>query len=73
MPAILTDFWQPFEEAGTRFLKVLAMSPHEGAAQFGIEVGDFKLARGHVTRFFKHMTMEIGSVLALPSGKTDRG
>ena len=71
MPAILTDFWQPFEEAGTRFLKVMAMTPDEGSAQFGMEVGDFKLARGHVTRFFKHMSGEIESVLAMPSKGTD--
>lgn len=66
MPAILTDFWQPFEEAGTRFLKVMAMTPEEGSAQFGMEVGDFKLARGHVTRFFEHMSREIEGVLAMP-------
>lgn len=73
MPALLTGFWQPFEEAGARFLKVMAMTPDEGSAQFGMDVGDFKLARGHVTRFFGHMRREIESVLALPSKDTDRG
>jgi len=73
MPALLTGFWQPFEEAGTRFLKVMAMTPDEGSAQLGMDVGDFKLARGHVTRFFSHMRREIESVLALPGKETDRG
>ncbi|MHA6732216.1 hypothetical protein [Devosia sp. A369] len=73
MPAILTEFWKPFEETGTRFLKIMAMPAEEGAVQFGMEVGDFKLARGHVTRFFKHMSQEISGVLALSGKVADRG
>lgn len=65
MPALLTDFWQPFEESGTRFLKVMALEAEEGAAMFGMNTGEFKLARGQVTRFFKHMQAQIESILVL--------
>lgn len=66
MPAMLTDFWQPFEEAGMRFIKVMAMDAAEGAARFNMEPGDFKLARGHVTRFFQAMSGELDKVITLP-------
>lgn len=66
MPALLTDFWQPFEETGTRFIKVMALDAREGAARFGMEVGDFKIARGNVTRFFLAVQRELAKVLALP-------
>lgn len=55
MPAIVTDFWQPFEESGTRFLKVMAMEAEEGGAVFSMSTGEFKIARGNITRFFQQM------------------
>ena len=71
MPAILTDFWQPFEESGTRFLKVMALEAHQGAKMFGMNPGDFKLARGNVTRFFRQMQAQIETVLVLPKQGAD--
>lgn len=68
MPAMVTEFWQPFEESGTRFIKVMAMEAREGAARFGMEVGDFKIARGNVTRFFLTVQSELAKVIALPEG-----
>ncbi|MFB0492108.1 hypothetical protein ABIE45_004694 [Methylobacterium sp. OAE515] len=68
MPAMLSEFWQPFEEAGMRFIKVMAMDVAEGAKHFNMEPGDFKLARGHVTRFFQAMSAELDRVIALPKG-----
>ncbi|WP_395819624.1 hypothetical protein [Devosia sp.] len=72
MPAILTDFWQPFEESGTRFLKVMALEAQQGAEMFGMSPGDFKLARGSVTRFFRQMQAQIETVLVL-SKTTEAG
>ncbi|WP_062223463.1 hypothetical protein [Aureimonas sp. D3] len=66
MPAIVTDFWQPFEESGTRFLKVMALDAEEGAKKFAMSVGDFKIARGNITRFFRQMQGQIATVLSLP-------
>lgn len=68
MPAMLTEFWQPVEEAGMRFIKVMALDAAEGAARFDMAVGDFKLVRGHITRFFQTMSAELAKVVALPAG-----
>lgn len=66
MPAMLTDFWQPVEEAGMRFIKVMALDAAEGADRFNMPVGDFKLVRGHITRFFQAMSAELAKVAILP-------
>lgn len=66
MPAMVTEFWQPFEETGTRFIKVMAMEAREGAERFGMEVGDFKIARGNITKFFLAVQRELAKVIALP-------
>lgn len=63
MPAIVTDFWQPFEESGTRFLKVMAMDAEEGAKAFSMNTGDFKIARGNITRFFQQMQSQFEQLL----------
>ncbi|MDY8111084.1 hypothetical protein U0C82_18330 [Fulvimarina sp. 2208YS6-2-32] len=63
MPALVVDFWQPFEESGTRFLKVMALEAEDGASQFSMSVGDFKIARGNVTKFFGAMHPQIKAVL----------
>lgn len=68
MPAMVTEFWQPFEETGTRFIRVMAMSAAEGAERFGMEVGDFKIARGNITRFFQAVQSELARVIVLPEG-----
>lgn len=68
MPAMVTEFWQPFEESGTRFIRVMAMDAGEGAERFGMEVGDFKIARGNITRFFQTMQRELARVIVLPEG-----
>ncbi|KTQ88024.1 hypothetical protein NS226_17400 [Aureimonas ureilytica] len=73
MPMLVTDFWQPFEESGTRFLKVMALDAEEGAKRFSMSVGDFKIARGNVTRFFRHMQAEMAKVIALQSADGRNG
>ncbi|MGY3355091.1 hypothetical protein ACVWZK_001754 [Bradyrhizobium sp. GM0.4] len=68
MPAILADFWEPYENAGLRFLKALAMEPQEAARRLGMEVGDVKIARRAVAVFFREMHQNLSRLLALPKG-----
>ncbi|MBR1089375.1 hypothetical protein JQ621_18085 [Bradyrhizobium manausense] len=68
MPAILADFWEPYENAGLRFLKALAMEPQEAARRLGMEVGDVKIARRAVAVFFRDMHRSLSQLIVLPKG-----
>lgn len=68
MPAILSDFWEPYENAGLRFLKALAMEPQDAAKRLGMEVGDVKIARRAIAVFFQDMHHSLSRLIALPKG-----
>lgn len=68
MPAILSDFWEPYENAGLRFLKALAMDPKEGAKRLDMEVGDVKMARRAVATYFGAMHAALSKLIVLPKG-----
>jgi hypothetical protein len=68
MPAILPDFWEPYENAGLRFLKALAMDPKDGAKRLNMEVGDVKIARRAVAIYFNAMHVALSKLIALPKG-----
>ena len=68
MPAILADFWEPFENAGLRFLKALAMEPQEAAKRLSMEVGDVKIARRAIAVFFRDMHRSLSRLIELPKG-----
>jgi hypothetical protein len=68
MPAIIADFWEPYENAGLRFLKALAMEPQEAAKRLGMEVGDVKIARRAVAIYFRDMHRSLSRLIALPMG-----
>ena len=68
MPAILADFWEPYENAGLRFLKALAMDPQEAAKRLGMEVGDVKIARRAIAVFFREMHRGLSKLIDLPKG-----
>jgi hypothetical protein len=68
MPAILADFWEPYENAGLRFLKALAMEPQDAAKRLGMEVGDVKIARRAVAVFFRDMHQSLSQLIYLPKG-----
>jgi hypothetical protein len=68
MPAILADFWEPYENAGLRFLKVLAMEPQDAAKRLGMEVGDVKIARRAVAIYFRDMHRSLSQLISLPKG-----
>jgi hypothetical protein len=68
MPGILTDFWEPYENTGMRFLKVLSMNPEEAAKRLNKSVGDVKLSRRAVTLYFRAMHQALSQVIVLPKG-----
>jgi hypothetical protein len=68
MPGILSEFWEPYENAGLRFLKAMALDPAEGSKLLKKEIGDVKLARRAVTIFFKSMHGALSQVIELPKG-----
>jgi hypothetical protein len=68
MPAILPDFWEPYENAGLRFLRALAMEPKEAAKRLNMEVGDVKIARRAVAMYFRAMHAALSQLIVLPKG-----
>ncbi|MCP1761719.1 nucleotide-binding protein [Bradyrhizobium japonicum] len=68
MPAILSDFWEPYENAGLRFLKALAMDPQDAAKRLGMEVGDIKIARRAIAVYFREMHRALACLIDLPKG-----
>ena len=68
MPAILADFWEPYENAGLRFLKALAMEPQDAAKRLCMEVGDVKIARRAIAVYFRDMHRNLSRLIALPKG-----
>lgn len=68
MPAIAREYWAPFEGAGIRFIKALAMDPAEGAQQLGRSVGEVKVMKSNVARFWRAMHTQLAQIIALPEG-----
>jgi hypothetical protein len=68
MPAIAREYWGPFEGAGVRFIKAIAMEPSEGAALLGRSVGEFKVMRSNVVRFWREMHRQLSRIISLPVG-----
>jgi hypothetical protein len=68
MPKINSDYWGPYENAGLRYLKALALSPTEGAKLLDKEEGDVKLARRAVAIFFRSMQGALSQIIKLPKG-----
>ncbi len=68
MPAILPDFWEPYDNAGQRFLKALAMEPTEAGKRLNMEVGDVKIARRAVAVYFRSMHAALSQLIVLPKG-----
>jgi CobQ/CobB/MinD/ParA nucleotide binding domain len=68
MPKLNSDYWGPYENAGLRYLKALALNPEEGSKLLKEEIGDYKLARRAVTMFFSSMHRALSQVIKLPKG-----
>lgn len=68
MPAILPDFWEPYDNAGLRFLKALAMDPKDAAKRLDMAVGDVKIARRAVAIYFRTMHAALSQLIVLPKG-----
>lgn len=68
MPAIAREYWAPFEGAGMRFIKALALDPVDGARQLGRSVGEVKVMKSNVARFWRSMHSQVARIIALPQG-----
>lgn len=68
MPAIAREYWAPWEGAGIRFLKALAMDAEDASAQLGRSVGEIKIARSAIARFWRAMHRQINEIVELPEG-----
>ena len=68
MPAIPREYWAPFEGAGIRFIKALAIDPEEGARRLGRSIGEVKIMRSNVARFWRAMHSQMSQIIDLPKG-----
>lgn len=68
MPAIAREYWAPCEGAGLRFIKVLALDPEEGSRLLKRSIGEVKIMKSHVTRFWRAMHDQISQIIHLPVG-----
>jgi hypothetical protein len=68
MPAIATEYWAPFEGAGIRFLKALAMDPVEASQLLGRSVAEIKIAKSAIARFWRSMHEQLSQIIDLPKG-----
>ena len=68
MPAIAREYWAPWEGAGIRFLKALAMDAEEASVQLGRSVGEIKIARSAIARFWRVMHRQVNEIIDLPMG-----
>lgn len=68
MPAIAREYWAPFEGAGIRFIKALSLDPVEGARQLGRSVGEVKVMKSNVARFWRAMHAQLAQIIAFPEG-----
>jgi len=68
MPAIPREYWAPFEGAGIRFLKALAMDPVEASGQLGRSIAEIKIAKSAIARFWRSMHEQLSQIIDLPKG-----
>ena len=68
MPMIHREYWAPFEGSGIRFLKALAMDPEDGARRLGRSVGEIKIMKSAIARFWRQMHAQFSRIIDLPEG-----
>ena len=68
MPAIAKEYWAPFEGAGMRFIKALALNPDEGAKQLNRSIAEIKIMKSNIARFWRAMHEQVAQIIALPKG-----
>mgnify|MGYP006869349872 FL=1 len=68
MPAIQREYWAPFEGAGIRFLKILAMKPEDGALALNRSIGEIKIMKSAVAQFWREMHAQLSRIISLPEG-----
>ena len=68
MPAMAREYWSPFEGAGMRFLKVLALDAEEGSRTLKRSVAEVKIMRAHIVKFWREMHAQLATIISLPEG-----
>ena len=68
MPAMAQEYWSPFEGAGMRFLKILALDAEEGSKKLRRSIAEVKIARSHVAKFWREMHAQFATIIDLPQG-----
>ena len=68
MPAIAKEYWAPYEGAGMRFIKAIATAPDAASRLLKRDVGEVKIMRAQVTRYFRAMHAQLSPIIALPKG-----
>jgi hypothetical protein len=68
MPAIAKEYWAPYEGAALRFIKAIAMDPETASRTLKKEVGEVKVMRAQVTKYFRAMHAQLSQIFSLPKG-----
>ncbi|MBX9646099.1 MAG: hypothetical protein K2X57_03465 [Xanthobacteraceae bacterium] len=68
MPGIPREYWAPFEGAGIRFVKALAMDPAETSVLLGRSIAEVKVMRSSILRFWTSMHGQFAELIDLPKG-----
>lgn len=68
MPGIAKEYWAPYEGAGLRFIKAIATDPETASRLLKKEVGEVKVMRAQITRYFRAMHAQLSPILSLPKG-----
>lgn len=68
MPTIANRYWAPFENAGIRFVKALALDPEEGSVLLKRDVGEIKVMKSQVSKYWRSMHEQLSKIINLPKG-----
>jgi hypothetical protein len=68
MPEIPREYWAPWEGAGIRFLKALAMDPTEASQVLHRSVAEVKISKSALARFWRTMHQQLSEIVELPEG-----
>ena len=68
MPAIAKEYWAPYEGAGLRFIRAIALAPEAASRTLKREVGEVKVMRAQITKYFRAMHAQLSQIINLPKG-----
>ncbi|MEY9706436.1 hypothetical protein [Bradyrhizobium diazoefficiens] len=68
MPAIAKEYWAPYEGAGLRLIKAIAMDPESASRALKKEIGEVKVMRAQIARYIRTMHAQLSQIIDLPRG-----